>query len=56
LKILTVKERAAIRKRNPNNADIEALLMEGDELRRLLANGSKANKAMQKLLKKKDKK
>lgn len=49
-KILTVRERVAIRKRNPGNPDVEALLAEGDALRSLLAQGSEANKAMQRLL------
>lgn len=49
-KILTVRERMAIKRRNPNNPDVEALLAEGDALRKLLARGSRANKVMAELL------
>jgi len=51
-KLLTVKERAAIRKRNPDNEDIEKLLSEGDELRTLVSKLSEANKYLDKQIEK----
>jgi len=55
-KLLPVQERLAIRERNLNNPDVEILLAESDELRKMLAAGSEANKTLQKLLNKKKKK
>lgn len=45
-KLLSVRERHDIRKRNPDNKDVELLLAEGEELRKLLTDAEKENEVL----------
>lgn len=48
-KLLTVHQRRGIQKRNPDNKDIEALLAESDEFRRLAVNAERRLQNLQEL-------